>query len=70
MYLTNWKETLPAFKHVPFRLEGNPPSRPFKGRVSKDTHQRVRMAILPEKASGYPDAQRQFLALTNDISSE
>jgi hypothetical protein len=37
------------------------PCRLVKGQVSKDTHQRVRMVILPEKASRYPDAERPSL---------
>jgi hypothetical protein len=41
MYLTGWKETFPDGEDVP--------CRPFKGRVSKDTHQRLRMALSPEK---------------------
>jgi hypothetical protein len=49
MYLVEWKGFLPASEVVP--------CRPFKGRVSKETRQRLRMAISLEKATGYPDAQ-------------
>ncbi|KAA1083484.1 hypothetical protein PGT21_006956 [Puccinia graminis f. sp. tritici] len=56
MYLAGWKEILPAVKHVPCRLEGNPSSRsltgPLKGRYPR----------IPAKAGGYPlaDADAGF----------
>jgi hypothetical protein len=63
MYLVDWKETLPAGKvHVPLRLKEtfqaskDVPCWPLKGRVSKDTRQRLRMLLSPEKEAGYPDA--------------
>jgi hypothetical protein len=43
MYLAGWKETLQVNKvHS---------CRPFKGRVSKDTRQQLRMAISLQKAA-------------------
>jgi hypothetical protein len=39
------------------------PCLPFKGRVSKDTRQRLQMALSPEKAAGYPDVLGPSLAL-------
>jgi hypothetical protein len=56
MYLTNWKK---LFQVVP--------CRPVKGRVSKDTRQRVWMALSPEKAAGYPDAPGPSLAIVRVV---
>jgi hypothetical protein len=47
IFLVDWKGTFPDGKDVL--------CRPFKGRVSKDTRQRMRMPLSPEKATGYPD---------------
>jgi hypothetical protein len=48
MYLSGWKEISPSRELVP--------CQPFKGQLSKDTRQRLQMAISLEKLVGYPDA--------------
>jgi hypothetical protein len=42
------------------------PRRPFRGRVSKDTRQRVRMPRWPEKAAGYPDSNCPSLHIIHE----
>jgi hypothetical protein len=61
------KNNGPPTVHVPRQLEVTAvevhvPCRPFKRRVSSDTRQQ--MAILPEKAAGYPDVNRPSLVFT------
>jgi hypothetical protein len=67
MYLAGWKEALPVGE-VHASPAGRKPFQPARmclaGRVSKDTHPRVRMWLPPEKAAGYPDAKGPALVGT------
>ncbi|EFP79524.2 uncharacterized protein PGTG_05845 [Puccinia graminis f. sp. tritici CRL 75-36-700-3] len=60
-YLVNWKETLPAIKvQVPCQLEGDPSSRPFRGRVSKDTRSDTRCGRrIPASGCGCSDGRKK-----------
>jgi hypothetical protein len=66
MYLTNWKEALPAGK-VHASPAGRKPFQLLKGWVSEHTRQRLRMALSPEKAAGYPDAPGPALAAASPL---
>jgi hypothetical protein len=60
--MAGWKGFLPVGEDVP--------CRPFKGRVSKDTRQRLRMALSPEKSAGYPDVLGPHLLRTHQSLAE
>ncbi|KAA1108442.1 hypothetical protein PGT21_012975 [Puccinia graminis f. sp. tritici] len=68
MYLASWKKILPAVKHVPRQLEGNPSSQSLSGPL-KGGYPRI-PARIPAKAGGYllADADSGFPRKSSQIS--